>query len=62
MLQKKTNSKTLYRSMAGIIGLLVMAVLAYVGYIHLLSPLRILIFQVIWIIPALLVTSWARFV
>ena len=45
---------------AGIVGLLIMAALAYLGDLQLLSPLNILLYQLVWMIPGLLVTEWAR--
>ena len=45
---------------AGIVGLLIMAALAYLGDLQLLSPLNVLLYQLVWMIPGLLVTEWAR--
>jgi len=45
---------------AGVVGLLIMAALAYLGDLQLLSPLNILMYQLVWMIPGLLVTEWAR--
>ena len=47
---------------AGMLGLLIMAVLAYLGDLRLLSPLNVLLYQLVWMIPGLLVTAWARVV
>jgi hypothetical protein len=44
----------------GILGLLTMAALAYIGDMHLLSPLNILLYQAAWILPGLLASEWAR--
>jgi len=44
----------------GILGLLIMAALAIVGSVELLTPLNILVYQLIWMIPGLLVTEWTR--
>ena len=44
----------------GIVGLLMMAALAYIGAAELLSPLNILLYQLIWMIPGFLVTEWPR--
>ena len=44
----------------GIVGLLIMAALAYIGADDLLSPLHILLYQLIWMIPGFLVTEWTR--
>jgi hypothetical protein len=44
--------------LGGILGLLVMAALAYLGNTELLTPLNILAYQLIWAVPGLLVTFW----
>lgn len=45
---------------AGILGMLIMASLAYIGNTELLTPLNILLYQLVWTIPALLISSWTR--
>lgn len=45
---------------AGVLGLLIMAALAWLGDMQLLSPFNILLYQLVWLIPGLLVTEWAR--
>jgi tRNA(Ile)-lysidine synthase len=47
---------------AGIVGLLIMLALAIVGAADLLTPINILLFELIWMIPGLLVTQWTRLV
>ena len=44
----------------GILGLLIMAALAWVGGVDWLTPMNILLYQLIWMIPGLLVTEWTR--
>ena len=44
----------------GILGILIMLVLAYLGSTELLTPSHILIYQLIWAVPGLLVTEWTR--
>ncbi len=44
--------------LGGILGLLIMAALAYLGSTELLTPLNILAYQLLWMIPGLLVTLW----
>jgi len=46
--------------LGGILGLLVMAALAYLGNTELLTPLNILAYQLIWAVPGILVTFWPR--
>ena len=44
----------------GILGMLIMAALAYLGSTQLLTPTHILLYQLVWMIPGLLVTEWTR--
>ncbi len=46
--------------LGGILGLLMVAVLAVLGAADLLTPVNMLLFQLIWMIPGLLVTEWTR--
>lgn len=44
----------------GILGMLIMLALAVLGAVELLTPLNILLYQLVWMIPGLLVTEWTR--
>lgn len=44
----------------GILGMLIMLVLAFLGSTELLTPTNVLLYQIIWAVPGLLVTEWAR--
>ena len=46
----------------GILGMLIMLVLALLGNTELLTPTNILLYQLVWAIPGLLVTEWTRIV
>lgn len=46
----------------GILGMLIMLVLAMLGNTELLTPTNILLYQLVWAIPGLLVTEWTRIV
>lgn len=46
----------------GILGMLIMLVLALLGNTDLLTPTNILLYQLVWAIPGLLVTEWTRIV
>ncbi len=48
--------------LGGILGILIMLVLAYLGNTELLTPTNILLYQLIWALPGLLVTEWTRVV
>ena len=45
---------------AGIVGLLIMLALSYLGAAHLLTPTHIFLYQLVWLIPGLLITEWTR--
>ncbi len=46
--------------LGGIMGLLIMAALAITGSVELLTPINILLYQLIWMVPGLLVTFLTR--
>ncbi len=46
--------------LGGILGLVIMLALALVGAEHLLTPVNVLLYELIWMIPGLLITEWTR--
>ena len=44
----------------GILGMLIMAALAVLGSTALLTPIHILLYQLVWMIPGFVVTMWTR--
>ena len=44
----------------GMLGMLIMVVLAILGSVELLTPINILLYQLVWMIPGLLVTFWPK--
>lgn len=48
--------------LGGILGLLIVLALIVVGADHLLTPANILLYELIWLIPGLLITEWTRVV
>ena len=46
--------------LGGIVGLLIMFALAFQGSVDILTPEKVLLYQLIWMVPGLLVTEWAR--
>jgi hypothetical protein len=44
----------------GILGLVIMALLAYLGTEDLLTPSNMLLYELVWMIPGLLITEWTR--
>jgi len=59
-LQMSTKLGVAIHLLGGILGLLIMLVLAVLGNTALLTPTNILLYQLIWAIPGLLVTEWTR--
>lgn len=45
---------------AGTLGLLTMAALAILGSEELLTPFNVLLYQLVWLLPGLLVSNWTR--
>ena len=48
--------------LGGILGMIIMLVLGYLGSTELLTPTNVLLYQLIWAVPGLLVTEWTRVV
>ena len=46
----------------GILGLIIMLVMAITGSTYLLTPVNILLYQLVWMVPGSLVTEWTRHV
>ena len=44
----------------GLLGLLIMLVLGILGNTALLTPMNVFLFQLVWLIPGLLITEWTR--
>ena len=44
----------------GILGMLIMLALAYLGSTELLTPTHVLAYQLVWLIPGMLITEWTR--
>ena len=51
---------TAVHMVGGILGLLIMLALAVLGEAALLTPVNLLAFELIWLIPGLLITEWTR--
>ena len=46
----------------GITGIVIMLALSYLGATELLTPARVILYQLVWMIPSLLATEWTRVV
>ena len=61
-LRQATKLGVVIHLIGGTLGLIIMLVLGYLGSTELLIPSNILLYQLIWAVPGLLVTEWARIV
>lgn len=59
-LRKAWNLGSAIHMIGGILGMVVMLALAVLGSVHLLTPLHVLMYQLVWMIPGLLVSIWPR--
>ena len=59
-LRTASNLGLVIHLMGGILGLLIMLALAYLGSTELLTPTNVLLYQLVWALPGLLVTEWTR--
>ena len=46
--------------LGGIVGMLIMLALGYLGSVELLTPTNVLLYQLVWLLPGLLITEWTR--
>ena len=44
----------------GVLGMLIMLALAYLGSAELLTPTHVLLYQLVWLVPGMLITEWTR--
>jgi hypothetical protein len=44
----------------GILGMLMMLVLAIIGATNLLTPANLFLYELVWMVPGLLITEWTR--
>ncbi len=48
--------------LGGVLGVLIMAALAFLGATELLTPVHVLLYQLVWALPSLLVTFWTKMI
>jgi hypothetical protein len=46
--------------LGGLLGLAIMGMLAWVGARELLTPHNLFLFELVWLIPGIAATEWAR--
>ena len=59
-LRTATKLGVVIHLIGGIMGMLIMLALAYLGSTELLTPTHVLLYQLVWMVPGLLVTEWTR--
>jgi len=59
-LKSAATTGTVVHMIGGILGVVMMAVLVILGRIDLLTPASMLLYELIWMIPGLLITEWTR--
>jgi len=60
MLRKTCRMGTVLHMIGGIMGLGIMACLVALGTLDLLTPVNMFLYQLVWLIPAVLITEWTR--
>ena len=61
-LRQSTRLGVAVHLIGGLLGLIIMLALGYLGSTQLLTPTNVLLYQLIWAVPGLLVTEWTRVV
>lgn len=59
-LRTATRLGVIVHIVGGILGMLIMLALAVLGNTELLTPTNVLLYQLIWAVPGLLITEWTR--
>ena len=60
VLKSALRSGLTVHMIGGILGLLIIGALAYVGIAGILTPTNVLLYELLWMIPGLLITEWTR--
>lgn len=61
-LRRATKLGVIIHLIGGVLGLIIMLALGFLGSTELLTPTNILLYQLIWAVPGLLITEWTRVV
>ena len=59
-LRTAANLGMIVHMIGGIVGLAMMAVLAVMGFAQLLTPANMFLYELVWMVPGLLITEWTR--
>ncbi|MBQ9838744.1 MAG: hypothetical protein IJO56_04525 [Oscillospiraceae bacterium] len=58
--KRACNAGMVVHMIGGVLGIAMIAVLAFVGARELLTPSNMLLYQLIWTVPGILITEWTR--
>ena len=58
--KRASNAGVAVHMIGGILGIVMMAVLSFLGARELLTPANMLLYQIIWTVPGILITEWTR--
>ena len=58
--KKACTAGVIVHMIGGVLGIAMMAVLAILGARNLLTPSNMLLYQLIWTVPGILITEWTR--
>ncbi len=61
-LRRTWTAGTVLHILAGVVGLAIMGLLAWLGASNLLTPMNVLLYELVWLVPGLLITEGTRFV
>ena len=59
-LRSASNLGLVIHILGGVLGMLIMLALAYLGSVQLLTPVNVLLYQLVWMVPGLLITELTR--
>ena len=51
---------TIVQMVGGFVGLVMLGILVFIGALHLITPVNMFLYQLIWLIPGWLITEWTR--
>ena len=51
---------TIVQMVGGVVGIAMLAVLVFIGALHLVTPVNMFLYQLIWLVPGWLITEWTR--
>lgn len=60
MLKSSLHTGLVVHMIGGILGLLITAALAVVGITGILTPTNVLLYELVWMVPGLLISEWTR--